>query len=96
MAEGAEPYDAALQEDYRILCESLKKVPECVSKIATDHREQHSTVSKVGKAIDRVTNSILWCFYNFFIICFDHLSLINELYFGVAFFYRILRQILDL
>lgn len=29
------------------------KVKETVSRLATDHRDLHSTVSKVGKAIDR-------------------------------------------
>lgn len=36
-----------------ILKENLSKVKHAVSKIATDHRDLHSTVSKVGKAIDR-------------------------------------------
>lgn len=36
-----------------ILKQNLAKVKETVSKIATDHRDLHSTVSKVGKAIDR-------------------------------------------
>nr|CAH7735717.1 unnamed protein product [Callosobruchus chinensis] len=36
-----------------VLKENVAKVKETVSKLATDHRDLHSTVSKVGKAIDR-------------------------------------------
>ncbi|CAH1975343.1 unnamed protein product [Acanthoscelides obtectus] len=36
-----------------ILKDNVAKVKETVSKLATDHRDLHSTVSKVGKAIDR-------------------------------------------
>ncbi|KAJ8968129.1 hypothetical protein NQ314_002450 [Rhamnusium bicolor] len=36
-----------------ILKQNMAKVKETVSKLATDHRDLHSTVSKVGKAIDR-------------------------------------------
>lgn len=31
----------------------MTKAKETVSRLATDHRDLHSTVSKVGKAIDR-------------------------------------------
>lgn len=31
----------------------MTKVKETVSRLATDHRDLHGTVSKVGKAIDR-------------------------------------------
>lgn len=31
----------------------MTKVKETVLRLATDHRDLHSTVSKVGKAIDR-------------------------------------------
>lgn len=31
----------------------MTKVKETVSRLATDHRDLHSTVSKVGKAVDR-------------------------------------------
>lgn len=31
----------------------MSKIKETVSRLATDHRDLHSTVSKVGKAIDR-------------------------------------------
>jgi len=40
--------------DAKLVTGAVSKVRDCVSRIATDHREQHSTVSKVGKAIDRV------------------------------------------
>lgn len=46
--------DPWFKPDYQAIQQCLEKIPECVSKVATDHREQHSTVSKVGKAIDRV------------------------------------------
>ncbi|KAJ8982327.1 hypothetical protein NQ317_006673 [Molorchus minor] len=36
-----------------ILKQNMTKIKETVSKLATDHRDLHSTVSKVGKAIDR-------------------------------------------
>ncbi|XP_046386792.1 E3 ubiquitin-protein ligase RMND5A [Ischnura elegans] len=36
-----------------ILKQAINKVRETVQLLATDHRELHSTVSKVGKAIDR-------------------------------------------
>ncbi|CAH1176938.1 unnamed protein product [Phaedon cochleariae] len=36
-----------------ILKQTMGKIKETVSKMATDHRDLHSTVSKVGKAIDR-------------------------------------------
>lgn len=36
-----------------ILKQAINKVRETVQRLATDHRDLHSTVSKVGKAIDR-------------------------------------------
>jgi len=33
--------------------QAASKVTDCVTKIATEHRELHSSVSKVGKAVDR-------------------------------------------
>lgn len=36
-----------------ILKQAMNKVRETVQRLATDHRDLHSTVSKVGKAIDR-------------------------------------------
>lgn len=36
-----------------LLKQAMVKVKETVSRLATDHRDLHSTVSKVGKAIDR-------------------------------------------
>lgn len=38
-----------------ILCDAVSQVRETVSRAATDHRDLHSSVSKVGKAIDRVS-----------------------------------------
>lgn len=37
-----------------ILSEAMAQVRETVGRVATDHRELHGSVSKVGKAIDRV------------------------------------------
>ncbi|XP_076164727.1 required for meiotic nuclear division 5 protein souji isoform X1 [Ptiloglossa arizonensis] len=37
----------------QVLKETMTKVRETAQRLATDHRELHSTVSKVGKAIDR-------------------------------------------
>lgn len=31
----------------------MSKIKDTISRLATDHRDLHSTVSKVGKAIDR-------------------------------------------
>lgn len=36
-----------------LLRQATNKVKETVTRLATDHRDSHSTVSKVGKAIDR-------------------------------------------
>lgn len=36
-----------------LLKNTMTKAKETVSRLATDHRDLHSTVSKVGKAIDR-------------------------------------------
>ncbi|KAJ9579561.1 hypothetical protein L9F63_004746 [Diploptera punctata] len=36
-----------------ILRQAMNKIREAVQRLATDHRDLHSTVSKVGKAIDR-------------------------------------------
>jgi len=43
----------ATPEQQAVLKEVSRKVSECVGRVATDHRDLHSTVSKVGKAIDR-------------------------------------------
>lgn len=42
-----------------ILKQAMNKVRETVQRLATDHRDLHSTVSKVGKAIDRVSNEAI-------------------------------------
>lgn len=38
-----------------ILKDALQKVKDTVQRLAADHRDLHSTVSKVGKTIDRVS-----------------------------------------
>ena len=39
--------------EVQVLKHAMSKVRDTVQRLATDHRESHSTVSKVGKAIDR-------------------------------------------
>ncbi|KZC11103.1 Protein RMD5 like protein A [Dufourea novaeangliae] len=41
----------------QVLKDTMKKVRETAHHLATEHRELHSTVSKVGKAIDRNFNA---------------------------------------
>lgn len=36
-----------------LLKQAMTKIKETVTRLATEHRDSHSTVSKVGKAIDR-------------------------------------------
>ena len=45
-----------------ILSEAMEQVKETVNRAASSHRDLHSSVSKVGKAIDRVSFTIftLW------------------------------------
>ena len=38
---------------------AVSKVKETISRLASEHRELHSSVSKVGKTIDRVRFSII-------------------------------------
>lgn len=44
-----------------ILRQTMNKIRETVHRIASEHRDLHSTVSKVGKAIDRVSISYYLC-----------------------------------
>lgn len=37
-----------------ILSQAIGRVKEAVTRLSTDHRDLHSSVSKVGKAIDKV------------------------------------------
>lgn len=39
-----------------LLNQSSRKVKDTVSKLATEHKELHGGISKIGKAIDRVSN----------------------------------------
>ena len=36
-----------------MLVQALQKVKESASKVGSDHRDLHSSVSKIGKSIDR-------------------------------------------
>lgn len=40
-------------EQVQILKQAMTKIRDTVIKLATDHRDLHGTVSRVGKAIDR-------------------------------------------
>ena len=41
-----------------ILNQCAKKVKDTVTKLSSEHKDLHSSVSKVGKAIDKVRNSM--------------------------------------
>ena len=69
-----------------ILRQTMNKIRETVHRIASEHRDLHSTVSKVGKAIDRVSISyyLCWCWVRVYkhyalyltsqlFICWSHL-----------------------
>ncbi|XP_063987024.1 E3 ubiquitin-protein ligase RMND5A isoform X1 [Diachasmimorpha longicaudata] len=49
----APPEQELTPSQVQILKQAMKKVRDTVQDLATNHRESHSTVSKVGKAIDR-------------------------------------------
>lgn len=39
-----------------LLNQSSRQVKDTVSKLATEHKELHGGISKIGKAVDRVSN----------------------------------------
>lgn len=43
-----------------VMTQCCKRIKDTVQKLASDHKDIHSSVSRVGKAIDKV-----------FILCFD-------------------------
>lgn len=47
------PNQQLTEDQVQILKQAMTKVRDTVQRLATDHRDLHSTVSKVGKAIDR-------------------------------------------
>lgn len=49
----APPQHELTQGQVEILRQAMTKVKDTVQRLTTDHRDLHSTVSKVGKAIDR-------------------------------------------
>ncbi|XP_043273816.1 E3 ubiquitin-protein ligase RMND5A isoform X2 [Venturia canescens] len=51
--EEAPPDHELAAAQIQVLEHAMIKVRDTVQRLATDHRESHSTVSKVGKAIDR-------------------------------------------
>ncbi|XP_069671462.1 E3 ubiquitin-protein ligase RMND5A isoform X2 [Periplaneta americana] len=51
--ESAPPDHELTAAQIVILRQTMAKIRETVQRLATDHRDLHSTVSKVGKAIDR-------------------------------------------
>lgn len=42
-----------------ILVQTLRRLKEAVSRFGQEHKDLHSTVSKVGKSVDRVRSSII-------------------------------------
>jgi hypothetical protein len=53
-------YNEANQEELsplqcQILSQSAKKVKDTATRLATEHKELHGGISKIGKAIDRVS-----------------------------------------
>ncbi|GLV31686.1 Souji [Carabus blaptoides fortunei] len=51
--ENAPPDHTLTTGQIVLLNQAMKKIKDTVQRLATDHRDLHSTVSKVGKAIDR-------------------------------------------
>lgn len=49
----APPNQEVTATQVQVLKQAMTKVRDTVQRLATDHRDLHSTVSKVGKAIDR-------------------------------------------
>jgi len=49
----APPNQELTTSQIQMLKQAMTKVRDTVQRLATDHRDLHSTVSKVGKAIDR-------------------------------------------
>lgn len=43
-----------------LLNQSCRKIKDTVSKVATEHKELHGGISKIGKAIDRVCYLNTW------------------------------------
>ena len=42
-----------------LMSQALGRVKDAVARIGTEHRDLHSSVSKVGKAIDRVRTTLI-------------------------------------
>ena len=49
------------------LNQSLRRIRDGVGRISTEHKELHSSVSKVGKTIDRVRNCLIIHIFKFII-----------------------------
>lgn len=67
-----------------VLTQCCKRIKDTVQKLASDHKDIHSSVSRVGKAIDKV-----WCRRKCSVIvkqsfischCFDNISFLNLFY----------------
>lgn len=43
-----------------LLNQSSRKIKDTVSKLATEHKELHGGISKIGKAVDRVSHNMLY------------------------------------
>ncbi|KAK4323983.1 hypothetical protein Pmani_005350 [Petrolisthes manimaculis] len=61
-----------------ILNEAMGRVKEAVTRLSSDHRDLHSSVSKVGKAIDKNFTADFGCISNDSVFSGDKQQLVNE------------------
>lgn len=48
-----------------ILMQTIRKIKEAISRMGQEHKDLHSTVSKVGKSVDRVRKGIYFILLRF-------------------------------
>ncbi|XP_068237559.1 E3 ubiquitin-protein ligase RMND5A-like [Palaemon carinicauda] len=61
-----------------ILSQAVGRVKEAVTRLSTEHRDLHSSVSKVGKAIDKNFTADFGCINNDSVFSGEKQNLINE------------------
>ncbi|KAK8741362.1 hypothetical protein OTU49_002630, partial [Cherax quadricarinatus] len=61
-----------------ILSQAIGRVKEAVTRLSTEHRDLHSSVSKVGKAIDKNFTSDFSCISNDSVFTGEKQQLVNE------------------
>ncbi|MPC25801.1 Protein RMD5 A [Portunus trituberculatus] len=61
-----------------ILSQAIGRVKEAVNRLSTEHRDLHSSVSKVGKAIDKNFTADFGCISNDSVFSGDKRQLVNE------------------